>query len=147
MFRTSFSSHFNKPSIQSSSRKNDFKGKRSDDRSKNPEQTSLKFSASTKCYRCQDYGHIAANGSSEMKIIFVNGAPIQAPESHITQTEMKTTIPIMSRKVLMVNITIFNSHLQITYLSSSMSSHKRRTIGEELLSFTHSLRLEIRIEK
>jgi len=46
-----------------------------------------------------------------------------------------------------MNVTIFNSHLQITYLSSDVRSHKRRMIEEELLSSTHSLKLETKIEK
>ena len=66
---------------QFSSRKNDFKRKRSDDRRKPSEQTSFTFSTSTKYYRCQDYDHIAANYSSEMKITFINGVPTQTPES------------------------------------------------------------------
>jgi len=32
-------------------------------------------------YRCQGYGHVAANCPSEMKITFINGVPIQASES------------------------------------------------------------------
>jgi len=79
-FRTSSSSQFNKPSTQSSSRKNDFKGKCSDDRSKTVQYTSFKFSASTKCYWCQGYDHIATNYYSEIRITFINGASTQALE-------------------------------------------------------------------
>jgi len=77
--RASSSSQFNKSSTQSS--RNNFKGKQSDDRSKLSEQILSKFSVSTKSYRCQGYGHIAANCPSEMKITFINGVPTQAPES------------------------------------------------------------------
>jgi len=79
--RASSSSQFNKSSTQSSSRKNNFKGKQSDDRSKPSEQSFSKFSASTKCYRCQGYSHIVANCPSEVKITFINRVPIQAFES------------------------------------------------------------------
>jgi len=84
VFRTSASSQFNKSSTQSFFQKNDFKGKRCDDRSKTPEQTSSIFSTSIKCYRCQGYSHITANCSSEMKITFTDGVLIAARESDVT---------------------------------------------------------------
>ena len=58
--RASSSSQFNKSSAQSS-RKNNFKGKQNDDLNKPSEQNFTKFSTSTMYYRCQGYGHIAAN--------------------------------------------------------------------------------------
>jgi len=46
----------------------------------------------------------------------------------------------MTKKVLMLHVTIFNSHLQITYLPSDMHSHSLRKMitGEELPSIRHS---------
>ena len=82
-----------------------------------------------------------------MKITFINGVLTQAPEPN---DEEVTYYPNISednfdydQEGSDAEVTIFNSHLQITYLSS----RKRRMIGEELLSFTHSLRLVTRIEK
>ena len=88
--RTSSSSQFNKSSTQSFSHKNNFKGKQSDDHSKPSKQSFSKFSAFAKCYRCQDYGHIASNCPSEMKITFISRVPTKLPrlmmrKLHITQ--------------------------------------------------------------
>ena len=48
---------------------------------KSPSKLLPNFSAFTKCYRCQGYGHIAANCPCEMKITLINGVPTQTPES------------------------------------------------------------------
>ena len=86
-----------------------------------------------------------------MKITFINGVPTQAPESDDEEVTYHTDISEGNDSDYdqgsVLNVTIFNSHLQITYLSSDVHSHKRRTIREELLSSTHSLKLETKIEK
>ena len=137
---------------QSSSWKKNFKGKQSDDCSKTPKQISPKFSASTKCYRCQGYGHIAANCSREIKITFVHGAPIQAPESDEEEVTYHSTInedddSDYDQEDSDAECNYIQLTPQITYLSFSVCSHKRRIIGEELISFKYSLRLERRIRK
>ena len=92
------------------------------------------------------------NCPSEMLITLTNRVPTQAPESDDEEDTYHPDISedddsIMTKKVLILNVNIFNSRLQITYLSSDMRSHKRRTIGEELLFYTHSLKLETKIGK
>jgi len=52
----------------------------------------LKFSAFTKCYRCQGYSHIATNCSSKMKITFVNRVPSEAPEFDAEEVTYHTDI-------------------------------------------------------
>jgi len=38
-----------------------------------------------KCYRCQGYGHVAANSSSPIKIAIINGMPIADPELELDE--------------------------------------------------------------
>jgi len=76
-----------------------------------------------------------------MKITFVNGAAttqaLEPDDEEVTYHEDDDSDYVQE----------VNSQFQITYLSFGVRFHKRRTIGEELLSSTHSLRLETRIEK
>jgi len=148
---THSSSQFNKSSTQASSRKNDFKRKRSDDHSKPPEQTSSKFSASTKCYKCQGYNHIATNCLSEMKVTFVNGVPTQAPESD----DEKVTYHPKINEDDDFDYDQESSDAECNYIHLILSNYvsvvrcafSQENNWEELLSFTHLLRLETRIGK
>ena len=52
-----------------------------DNRNKGIEKDFSKVSSTTKCYKCQGYGHIVVNCPSPVKFAIIDGATIEAPES------------------------------------------------------------------
>jgi len=93
--------------------------------------------------------HIATNCDSEIKITFVDGGFIEAPDS---DSEDFTYHPNLDESDGSSSDFEFNciwpAPSNYIYLSSGVHSHniKRRTIGEELISFTYSLRLGEELE-
>ena len=78
MSRTSPSSHFNRPSNQNTSHKNDIKGKSLKRDNKNK---GLEFpKVSSTCYKCQSYEHLAASCPNLVRITIIDGIPIEATE-------------------------------------------------------------------
>ena len=53
-----------------------------DTNDKGIEKESSKVNLTTKCYKCQSFGHIAANCSNLIKITFVNGVLVAKSESN-----------------------------------------------------------------
>ena len=51
-----------------------------EENSDNNESTNSKISLTTKCYKCQGWGHVAANCPSSFKIDINDGVPIETPK-------------------------------------------------------------------
>ena len=81
MSRPSPSFQPNKSSTQTPSHKDDIKGKflERDNINKGPE--SSKISSITKCYKCQDYGHLTVSCLSLVRITIIYEIPTEATES------------------------------------------------------------------
>ncbi|XP_020258176.1 uncharacterized protein LOC109834550 [Asparagus officinalis] len=73
----------NRFQAQTSSQKTDTSSgnKERDNKGKGTERNFSKVSSTTKCYKCQGYGHVAANCPSPVKIAIVNGEPVEELES------------------------------------------------------------------
>jgi len=68
-------------STQAPSHKDDIKGKslERDNINKGPDSSRVSFT--TKCYKCQGYGHLAASCPSLVKVIIIDGTPTETIES------------------------------------------------------------------
>ena len=68
-------------SIQTPPQKNDIEGKNleRDNINKGPDSSRVSFT--TKCYKCQGYGHLAASCPSLVKVIIIDGTPTETIES------------------------------------------------------------------
>ena len=62
---------------------NEVKEKSDNKKRKNIEKDFFKITPTTKCYKCQGYGHVAANCPSSFKIA-INGVFIEAPKPDST---------------------------------------------------------------
>jgi len=78
--RPSPSSQPHRSSTQTPSHRDDINDKslERDNRNKGPNSSNV---SSTKCYKCQGYGHLAASFPSFVKITIIDGTPVEATES------------------------------------------------------------------
>jgi len=81
VFRSFLSSLPNRSSTQTASYRNNIKGKILERDNKNKGPKFSKVSSTTKCYKHQDYGHLAANCPSLLRITIIDGTPIEATKS------------------------------------------------------------------
>lgn len=79
-YKHTSSSHQNR--YYASSSTSDYKGKsvKKDSKGKNKKDFS-KIGSTTKCYKCQGYGHVSTNYPCPTKIVIVNGVPEEASDS------------------------------------------------------------------
>ena len=71
----------NRSSTQTSSLRDDIKGKNLEQENRNKGHESSKVSSTTKCYKCHGYGHLAASCPNLDRITIINGTPTEATES------------------------------------------------------------------
>ena len=154
MTRTSFSSEFNKSSTQSSSRKNDFKSKNRDYHNKPTEQNAPKVSASSKCYRWQGHGHMAAKYDSEIKITFIDRIPTEAHDSDSEEfayqsdpDEDDDSNYNQEDSSVECNCTQITSSNYISIVRCAFSQYEEKNDWRRTVISTHSLRLEEKSEK
>jgi len=107
-----------------------------DTKGKGIKTKSSKVSPTIKCYKCQEYRHIVANYPSPIRITIIGETPIDNPESDsekvTCQADMKyMMILILIKKMTMLNSTIFNTHLQLIYLSSGVHFHNQQKMTIE----------------
>jgi len=81
VFRPSPSFQPHRFSTQAPSHRDDIKGKnfKRDNWNKGPDSSGV--SSTTKCYKCQGYGHLAASCPTLVKITIIDGTPTEATES------------------------------------------------------------------
>ena len=77
------SSYSNCLQSQTSTHKADSKDKSVDNKGKDTDKEISKLTLTIKCYKCQGYGHVAANCSSPVKITLVNWVPEAVFESDL----------------------------------------------------------------
>jgi len=89
-------------------------------RAKHSNGISPKLTAA-KCYKCEEYDHIAANCSSPVRIAILSESPTENLESGFEEiayqpNEEVDDDPISIKKIMMLNSTIFDTHLQLICL-------------------------------
>jgi len=79
--RPSPSSQPHRSNTQTPSHRDDINGKSLERGNINKSPDSSRVSSTTKCYKCQGYGHLAASCPSLVKITIIDGPPTEATES------------------------------------------------------------------
>jgi len=74
----SLSSQPHRSSIQTPSHRDDIKGKSLEPDNRNKVPNSSRVSSTTKCYKCQGHGHLAASCHSLVKITIIDGTHTEA---------------------------------------------------------------------
>ena len=111
--------------------RNDVKDKslERDNKNKGPKKNFVKVSPTTECYKCQNYGHLAANCTSPVKIAFDNR--VHVAKSELVQTNSlskeKKILTLKKRSQVMILVsTALGQHHRLTYLSSGVYSHNQQ---------------------
>jgi len=148
VFRPSPSFQPHRFSTQAPSHKDDIKGKnfKRDNWNKGPDSSGI--SSTTKCYKCQDYGHLAASCPTLVKITIIDGTHPLKPLSQILMSIPITQMSLMmSHQAMMLVSTALGQRRLPIWLSSSVFPlhQQKRSIGEELRPFTRSPRLDTRV--
>ena len=71
----------NSSSIQIPLYRDDIKGKSLEHHNRNKDPDSFRVSSTTKCYKCQGYGHLAVNCPSLVRITIIDETPTEATKS------------------------------------------------------------------
>ena len=93
------------------------------------------FSSTTKCYKCQGYGHLAANCRSLVRITIIDGTPTEATESdsdEYTYHQDVETDDESSSDDVGLNCIRPTSSTHLSAVKCIPSPPAERTIGEEL---------------
>jgi len=114
--RTFASSQFNRPSAQNPSHKDDIKGKslKWDNRNKGSEFPKVSFT--TKCYKCQCYGQLAASCSNLVRITIIDVTPTEA-------TEPDSDVYIFEEEDSETNKEPTGDYIDLNYINQTLSPH------------------------
>jgi len=149
--RPSLYPQLNRSSTQTLSHRDDIKSKGPEQHNKNKGPESSKVSSTIKCYKCQDYGHLAANCPNLIRITIID----ERPPKPLSQTLMCASLRekilklMKSPQVMMlVSIVLVKHHpLTCMLLNVSPPYQPKKTIGEKVLHSTRSPKLKIRVVK
>ena len=136
-------------STQTPSHRDDIKGKslERDNRNKGPD--SSRVSSTTKCYKCQGYGHLAASCPSLVKITIIDRIPTEAtePDSDVyifeggdSETDIKPTSDDVG-----LNCINQTPSTRLSVVRCDPSQPAKKMSREKALPFTRSPKLKIRI--